>query len=104
MTGVELILPKCGTFDVARSKVLDIQKEYPRAGKFRVRGLLEKQLQDVTRPTLFQTSFQSPQLVLFELDDEQCWSTLASWELFLELTASPIPHDWAERAERPTGW
>ena len=31
----------------------------------------KKQLQDVTYPSLFQTSFKSPQLVLFELDDEQ---------------------------------
>jgi transposase InsO family protein/transposase len=31
----------------------------------------QKQLQAVSQPTLFQTSFKSPQLVLFELDDEQ---------------------------------
>jgi len=31
----------------------------------------QKQLREVTQPTLFQTPFQSPQLVLFELDDEQ---------------------------------
>lgn len=31
----------------------------------------QKQLQNVSQPTLFQTPFKSPQLVLFELDDEQ---------------------------------
>ncbi len=31
----------------------------------------KKHLKDVSGPTLFQTSFKSPQLVLFELDDEQ---------------------------------
>ncbi len=31
----------------------------------------KKQLQNVTQPTLFQAPFKSPQLVLFELDDEQ---------------------------------
>jgi putative transposase len=30
-------------------EVLDVQKEYPRAGKFRVRGLLEKQYQEQAR-------------------------------------------------------
>jgi transposase InsO family protein len=30
-------------------EVLDLQKEYPRAGKFRVRGLLEKQYQEQAR-------------------------------------------------------
>jgi len=33
-------------------EVLDIQKEYPRAGKFRVRGLLEKQYQEQARDQL----------------------------------------------------
>jgi hypothetical protein len=31
----------------------------------------QKQLQNVRQPTLFQNPFKSPQLVLFELDDEQ---------------------------------
>jgi putative transposase len=31
----------------------------------------QKQLQDVSQPTLFQTPFKSPQLILFDLDDEQ---------------------------------
>ena len=31
----------------------------------------QRRLQEVSQPTLFQTTFKSPQLVLFELDDEQ---------------------------------
>jgi len=31
----------------------------------------QKRLQDVTHPTVYQTLFASPQMELFELDDEQ---------------------------------
>ena len=31
----------------------------------------KKRLQDVTQPTLYQTHFASPQMEMFELDDEQ---------------------------------